>query len=79
MKAKNARAVGAYHPPRPGVEIDLVEEVVVRLRPGEAAALEALAAEYQVTVAEVARLAIRLLLEAAARNRRAVAAVLFGG
>lgn len=76
MKVKHARAVGAYHPPRPGGPE--WEEVVVRLRPREAAALEALAIEYGVAGDAVARVAVLVLLEAAARGRERVAWALFG-
>ena len=66
MRAKNARALGVWHPPAPGQE-DWVH-VTVALRPHEYRLLLEIADRYSVDECDVIRIAVLQLLRHAARN-----------
>ena len=70
MKAKNARALGVWHPPTPAQE-DWVR-VTVALRPHEYERLLALADAYAVPEGDMARAAILQLLRNAAKQAKTV-------
>ena len=66
MKAKNARALGVWHPRAPGQD-DLVH-VTVALRPHEYRLLLQIADRYSVDECDMIRTAVLQLLRHAARN-----------